>query len=318
MKGKRLQASTRGCAWDFELAVGRTGWKGSSVCEIRGRPSQRQGYKGRRRWLFGRRGKGATVRGNLTFVLLVPGCNLREVIGNHSQSRMASTGEGSSTAKKDSASAQYDHLFKIVLIGDAGVGKSSILLRFTDDRFDDEHLSTIGVDLRVKMVDVGSGTNKKRVKVTVWDTAGQERFRTLTASYFHKVQGLILVYDVTKRETFDSLNMWNREIDVNTDGAPVVRVLVGNKIDDAEHRQVARREGEAWAQEHSMLFIEASAKTRAGIQQVFMECIMQILDNSVLVQSSMSGGGTVLAAKGASKSGEAQHEPTDEASSSCC
>ena len=197
------------------------------------------------------------------------------------------------------------------------MGKSSILLRFTDDRFDDDQLSTIGVDLRVKMVDVGTGPSKKRIKVTVWDTAGQERFRTLTASYFHKVQGLILVYDVTRRETFDSLSMWNNEIDVNTDGAPVVRVLVGNKIDDAEHRQVSRREGEQWAQEHSMLFIECSAKTRAGIQQVFLECIMQILDNAALVQSSLSGTGTVLSAQPA-KGVKGSSEEADEGGSSCC
>jgi Ras-related protein Rab-18 len=217
----------------------------------------------------------------------------------------------------DSTAQTYDHLFKIVLIGDAGVGKSSILLRFTDDRYDEDHLSTIGVDLKVKFVDIGTGTNKKRIKVTIWDTAGQERFRTLTASYFHKVQGLILCYDVTKRETFDNLSMWNNEIDVNTDGAPVVRVLVGNKIDQAEHRQVSRREGEQWAQEHSMLFLECSAKTRVGIQQVFNECIMKILDNSVLVQTSTGGGATVLQASKGGPGGKSAQED-EQASSSCC
>lgn len=218
----------------------------------------------------------------------------------------------SSSEKKDQS---YDHLFKIVLIGDAGVGKTSILIRFTDDRFDDDQLSTIGVDLRVKLIDVDHGNVKKRVKVTVWDTAGQERFRTLTASYFHKVQGLILVYDVTRRETFDSLAMWNNEIDTNTDGSPVVKVLVGNKIDNSEHRQVARREGEAWAHEHSMIFIEASAKTRAGIQQVFMECIRQILDNSVLLQGSSTGTSpNVLSVN----TPLGKLEGDSEGSSSCC
>ena len=227
--------------------------------------------------------------------------------------KMTTTGSGEKKGGENNTT--YDHLFKIVLIGDAGVGKSSILLRFTDDRFEQDHLSTIGVDLRVKFLDVGTGAAKKRIKVTVWDTAGQERFRTLTASYFHKVQGLILVYDVTKRESFDSLNMWNNEIDVNTDGAPVVRVLVGNKIDEVEHRQVTRREGEAWAHEHSMIFIESSAKTRTGIHQVFMECIMQILDNSALVQSSLSSGGTVLLS---APSGNQGDKETSAASSLCC
>lgn len=192
-----------------------------------------------------------------------------------------------------SSSSSYDHLFKIVLIGDAGVGKSSLLLRFTDDRFEDGHLSTIGVDLRVKFVDIDKPT-PKRIKVTVWDTAGQERFRTLTASYFHKVQGLILVYDVTRRDTFDNLEMWNQEIDVNTDGSPVVRILVGNKVDEAAGgRQVSKREGEQWAQQHSMLFVESSAKTRTGVSQVFMECIHQILDNQLLVNKNLPAGVTL-------------------------
>ena len=112
------------------------------------------------------------------------------------------------------------------------------------------------------------------------------------------MQGIVLVYDVTKRETFENLNMWNKEIDINTDGAPVVRVLVGNKIDESDKRQVSRKEGEGWAHEHSMLFIESSAKTRVGIQQVFNECIMQILDNAALVHSSAGAAGTVLAGKG--------------------
>lgn len=210
------------------------------------------------------------------------------------------------SASASGINTAYDHLFKIVLIGDAGVGKSSILLRFTDDRFEEGHLSTIGVDLRVKFVDIEKPA-KKRIKVTVWDTAGQEyvcfnktakrtnsklcrRFRTLTASYFHKVQGLILVYDVTRRETFDNLAMWNNEVDINTDGAPVVRILVGNKVDDHQARQVSKKEGEQWAQEHNMMFIESSAKTRTGINQVFMECIMQILDNQALMKQTLIGG----------------------------
>lgn len=150
---------------------------------------------------------------------------------------------------------------------------------------------------------------------------GQERFRTLASSYYHKIQGVVLVYDVTRRETFDSLDGWNREVDVNTDGAPVVRVLVGNKIDESDKRQVSRKEGEAWAHEHSMLFVESSAKTRAGIQQVFLETIMRILDNSALVQSAAGGQSTVLGASSANASstkGGADSNENGEANSGCC
>jgi len=101
-----------------------------------------------------------------------------------------------------------DHVFKILLIGDAGVGKSSILLQFTDGYFNENLQSTIGVDFKVKVMDAASPDGKsKRVKVTIWDTAGQERFRTLTSSYYRGAQGIILVYDVARKETFDSLSM---------------------------------------------------------------------------------------------------------------
>mmetsp|Transcript_27052 Transcript_27052/g.55360 ORF Transcript_27052/g.55360 Transcript_27052/m.55360 type:complete len:109 (+) Transcript_27052:293-619(+) len=100
------------------------------------------------------------------------------------------------------AAGSYDNLFKILLIGDAGVGKSSIMLRFCDDSFDPHLGSTIGVDFKVKMVKLRG----KKVKMTIWDTAGQERFRTLTSSYYRGAQGIILVYDVTRKDTFDALD----------------------------------------------------------------------------------------------------------------
>jgi Ras-related protein Rab-18 len=147
-------------------------------------------------------------------------------------------------------------------------------------------------------------------------TTGQERFRTLASSYYHKIQGVVLVYDVTRRETFDSLDGWNREVDVNTDGAPVVRVLVGNKIDESDKRQVSRKEGEAWAHEHSMLFVESSAKTRVGVQQVFLETIMRILDNTALVQSAAGVQSTVLSAASAGKSTD--DGTKEEGNGGCC
>lgn len=172
------------------------------------------------------------------------------------------------------------------MIGDAGVGKSSMLLRFTDDSFDEHIQSTIGVDFKVKHVEA----NDKRVKVTIWDTAGQERFRTLTSSYYRGAQGVILVYDVTRRDSFENLDQWLREVKLYTpnNGEGVVKLLVGNKI-DMEKRVVHREEAEEWARSQGMLFLEASAKTKLGIRQCFMEVVQKILENPDMLESTMPG-----------------------------
>lgn len=179
----------------------------------------------------------------------------------------------------------YDHLFKILMIGDAGVGKSSMLLRFTDDSFDDHIQSTIGVDFKVKHMDV----NDKRVKLTIWDTAGQERFRTLTSSYYRGAQGVVMVYDVTRRDSFENLEQWLKEIKLYSpnNGEGVVKLLVGNKID--LERSIPREEAEAWARSQGMLFLEASAKTKMGIRQCFLEVVQKILEDPDLLTNTVPG-----------------------------
>mmetsp|Transcript_33958 Transcript_33958/g.85215 ORF Transcript_33958/g.85215 Transcript_33958/m.85215 type:complete len:199 (-) Transcript_33958:405-1001(-) len=167
--------------------------------------------------------------------------------------------------------------FKLLLVGDSGVGKSSMLLRFTDDHFDEEIGCTIGVDFKVKTMEV----NGSRVNLTIWDTAGQEKFRSLTSSYYRGTQGIILVYDVSRRDTFDHLNMWLKEISMYCLATSVVKLLVGNKIDQDE-RQVPREEGEKFARSNGMVFLECSAKTNKGIQQTFEEMVLKILDNQSL------------------------------------
>eukprot|EP00602_Paraphysomonas_sp_CaronLab_P003486 CAMPEP_0185024186 /NCGR_PEP_ID=MMETSP1103-20130426/7157_1 /TAXON_ID=36769 /ORGANISM="Paraphysomonas bandaiensis, Strain Caron Lab Isolate" /LENGTH=210 /DNA_ID=CAMNT_0027557087 /DNA_START=77 /DNA_END=709 /DNA_ORIENTATION=+ len=185
------------------------------------------------------------------------------------------------------SSESLDHVFKILLIGDAGVGKSSILLQFTDGYFNDNLQSTIGVDFKVKVMDVaGPDGRPKRVKVTIWDTAGQERFRTLTSSYYRGAQGIILVYDVTRKETFDSLSMWLQEVEQFSmgGGKEVVKLLVGNKVD--QQRVVSREDADEWARSRGMLFMEASAKTKEGISQVFNEVVQKILENPTLLSNT--------------------------------
>lgn len=173
-----------------------------------------------------------------------------------------------------------------------------MLIRFTDDAFDEHIQSTIGVDFKVKHIEL----NNKRIKLTVWDTAGQERFRTLTSSYYRGAQGVVMVYDVTRRDSFDNLDHWLKEIKLYSpnNGEGVVKLLVGNKIDlsdgtstdnDGEvyERQVERYEAEEWARKQGMLFLEASAKTRTGVQELFMEVVHKILEDPDLLLNTVPG-----------------------------
>lgn len=122
---------------------------------------------------------------------------------------------------------EFDYQFKLLLIGDSGVGKSSLLLSFTSDTFEDIS-PTIGVDFKVRVVDIEG----KKLKLSIWDTAGQERFRTLTSSYYRGAQGVIMVYDVTQRETFKNLSdVWLTEVELHSTNQDCIKMLVGNKVD---------------------------------------------------------------------------------------
>ena len=124
------------------------------------------------------------------------------------------------------AAREYDHLFKLVLIGDSGVGKSCLLLRFADFSFQESYISTIGVDFRFRTVDIGD----KKVKLQIWDTAGQERFRTITSAYYRGADGIIMVYDVTNVESFENVKNWLKEVEDHA-SEDTCKLMIGNKND---------------------------------------------------------------------------------------
>ncbi|KAI0211679.1 Ras-related protein Rab-18A [Lamellibrachia satsuma] len=173
---------------------------------------------------------------------------------------------------------------KILIIGESGVGKSSLLLRFTDDTFDPELSATIGVDFKVKTITVDGN----KAKLAIWDTAGQERFRTLTPSYYRGAQGVILVYDVSSKQSFTQLGNWLNELETFSTKHDIVKMLVGNKI-DKDRRETTRDEGLKFARKHHMLFIEASAKTKEGVQCAFEELVEKIIQTPGLWETDQKG-----------------------------
>ncbi|KAG8091814.1 hypothetical protein GUJ93_ZPchr0012g19893 [Zizania palustris] len=176
--------------------------------------------------------------------------------------------------------------FKILLIGDSAVGKSSLLVSFVAAaHLDDDIAPTIGVDFKIKFLTIGG----KKLKLTIWDTAGQERFRTITSSYYRGAQGIILVYDVTKRESFTNLaDIWTKEIESHSSNKDCIKMLVGNKIDKEDERTVTREEGLAFAEESGCLFLESSAKTRDNVEKCFEELALKIMEVPSLLEEGSS------------------------------
>ncbi len=213
----------------------------------------------------------------------------------------------------------YSYLFKYIIIGDTGVGKSCLLLQFTDKRFQPVHDLTIGVEFGSRMVNV----NNDIVKLQIWDTAGQESFRSITRSYYRGAAGALLVYDVTRRETFTHLNHWLQEARHNS-SSNMVFMLVGNKCDMDHRRKVSAEEGARFAAENNMIFIETSAKTAEGVEQAFIrtaEAIHKNIQMNAYDMSSEAHGIKVGSANQWNKSKNVdvtQQEQKPASSGSCC
>ncbi len=163
--------------------------------------------------------------------------------------------------------------FKILLLGDSSVGKTCFLKRYTDNTFQDAYLSTIGFDFKYKFVTLEEG---KTVKVQLWDTAGEERFRTIAKSYYKGAHGIVLIYDVTNRKTYDNIRKWMNQIKDDS-SSNISIILVANKIDcENEFRQVTKEEGEVLAKNNNLPIFEASAKDNINVEESFKYLIEEI------------------------------------------
>lgn len=167
----------------------------------------------------------------------------------------------------------YDYIIKYIIIGDTGVGKSCLLLQFTDRRFQPAHDLTIGVEFGARFVDVEG----KKIKLQIWDTAGQESFRSITRSYYRGAAGALLVYDITRRETFDHLLIWLEDARQHSNSNTTI-MLIGNKSDLESKRAVSYAEGEAFANQHGLFFMETSAKTADNVEESFVDTAKDIYE----------------------------------------
>ncbi|XP_021747116.1 GTP-binding protein YPTM2-like [Chenopodium quinoa] len=188
---------------------------------------------------------------------------------------------------------EYDYLFKLLLIGDSGVGKSCLLLRFADDSYVESYISTIGVDFKIRTVE----QDGKTIKLQIWDTAGQERFRTITSSYYRGAHGIIIVYDVTDQQSFDNVKQWLNEIDRYASDN-VVKILVGNKSDLTSNKVVSYETAKAFADEIGIPFLETSAKNSTNVEDAFMTMAAEIKKRVASQPASSATGPTTVPIRG--------------------
>ena len=174
--------------------------------------------------------------------------------------------------KENKLSTSMDCLYKVLLLGDSTVGKTCVLLKYTDKIFQETHMMTIGLDYRLKVMQLQSG---KEVKLQIWDTAGQDRFRSITKNYYKGSHGIILIYDVTSLKTFENVKSWVSQIHEEISDKVVI-YLVGNKIDMDDERKVQTEEGQKLAEELGVPFVETSAKSGVNIDNIFSDITERI------------------------------------------
>lgn len=181
---------------------------------------------------------------------------------------------------------QFDYLIKLLLIGDSGVGKSCLLLRFSDDTFTTSFITTIGIDFKIRTIELDG----KRIKLQIWDTAGQERFRTITTAYYRGAMGILLVYDVTDENSFQNITTWIKNIEQHA-SETVCKILLGNKCDMTERRVVDTARGQKLADDYGMKFLETSAKNNINVEEAFFTIARDIKNTIIDAQESGGSGG---------------------------
>ena len=175
----------------------------------------------------------------------------------------------------DLISQDYDYLFKVLLLGDSDVGKSSLILRYTEETFNSKLVNSIGVDFKMKKKEIDG----KIIKVQIWDTAGHERFRSITYSYYRGANAIIIVFDITDKKSFLSITEWLKQIEKHAK-ENVFKFLVGNKSDLAEERKVTFEEAKEYADKHDLPYIETSAKEGININELFESSIKSFLSSN--------------------------------------
>nr|ABK22282.1 unknown [Picea sitchensis] len=211
---------------------------------------------------------------------------------------------------------KIDYVFKVVLIGDSAVGKSQILSRFARDEFSLDSKATIGVEFQTRTVVI----EHKSVKAQIWDTAGQERYRAVTSAYYRGAVGAMLVYDITKRQTFDHVPRWLEELRNHADNNIVI-MLVGNKCDLDNLRAVPTEDAKEFAQKEGLFFLETSAMEATNVETAFLTVlteIFKIVSKKSLIASQDQGNGNHASLSGTSIVVPGQEQDTTTKKKSCC
>ncbi|GJN92478.1 hypothetical protein Rhopal_005508-T1 [Rhodotorula paludigena] len=201
---------------------------------------------------------------------------------------------------------------EMLLIGDSGVGKSCLLLRFCDDAWTPSFITTIGIDFKIRTIELEG----KRIKLQIWDTAGQERFRTITTAYYRGAMGILLVYDVTDERSFNNIRTWHANVEQHASEG-VNKILIGNKCDWTDKKVISEQQGQELADELGLRFLETSAKSNINVEQAFFALASDIKAR-LIDTAAPSGGSGAGGAAGSSSVGLGQGQGNGEAKSGCC
>eukprot|EP00667_Euglena_gracilis_P021962 EG_transcript_24244 len=168
--------------------------------------------------------------------------------------------------------SEYDYVVKVVVVGDSGVGKTSLLLRYADDTYDDRYLATIGVDFRITTMEIGN----KVAKLQLWDTAGQERFRGITQNYYRAAQAVVICFDLTDLESFQNCKKWMSDVETYCP-ADVTKMMIGTKVDLTSKRVVSFQDAQAFADQYGCPYFETSAKASTQVADAFQSLVQKIV-----------------------------------------